>query len=351
MAKYVVTPELAETIRTVRTQNHVPAKEVAEKIGKSAAYISKLEKGDIKTIREKDLTQIFRSLFNNNDDFQDFIETTLEKLLDTLELKFSNDEIKKQVWLDNYDTVLRKIPIPEEMVDDINIRMDQLNYTVAQLCDRINSNEDIRPEVENTDKYPFNEWQAFVVDHEWKFSFIKMKVTVGQVEEVLTKKVKTSNYVLMLSIAYYLMREEIKSEIGKTDSDEVMRQAKNYLNSFKFYSKAEKAKLLRQAKTDAEIEGLLSSFDKANSDYMFEIVRAFNIFSEFDIEQANKSMEEFVKNLRWDSGFMMALVGCGFNETGSIVHTVKKDMLNEIRAIIEKYKKLPETEKRFEKYE
>ena len=42
MPKYAVTPVLADTIKTVRLQNHVPSKAVAEHIGKSQSYMSKL---------------------------------------------------------------------------------------------------------------------------------------------------------------------------------------------------------------------------------------------------------------------------------------------------------------------
>ena len=40
MAKFDVTPELATTIKTVRIQNHITSKSVAEHIGKSQAYMS-----------------------------------------------------------------------------------------------------------------------------------------------------------------------------------------------------------------------------------------------------------------------------------------------------------------------
>lgn len=53
MPRAIVTPELAETLRGIRLQNKVQAKNLAAHIQKSAAYISKLENGNIQTIDTK----------------------------------------------------------------------------------------------------------------------------------------------------------------------------------------------------------------------------------------------------------------------------------------------------------
>lgn len=60
MARYDVTPELASIIKSTRIVNNVTAKSVAEHIGKSQSYISKLEKGGIKSIEENELISIFK---------------------------------------------------------------------------------------------------------------------------------------------------------------------------------------------------------------------------------------------------------------------------------------------------
>ena len=47
MPRAIVTPELAETLRGIRLQNKIQAKNLAAHIGKSPAFISKLESGNI----------------------------------------------------------------------------------------------------------------------------------------------------------------------------------------------------------------------------------------------------------------------------------------------------------------
>jgi len=349
MAKYDVTSELAETIRTVRIQNHVTAKSVANHIGKSKSYISKLEKGEIKSIQEEELTTIFRFILGNDEGNQDFMNNKLEKLLDTLDKRYSKDEINEQLWFYNYDTVMRRIPIPETLIDDINSRIQLQQISIQDICDRINANEDIYPDVKNADKYPFNEWLAFVKNHQEKFRFIKMMVSNSEIEKILTKQQTSCNYVTLLSLVYYLLK--IERNTGEKEDDNLMREACDYLNNYKFFSLTEKYKLKKQAKSKAELDDLMSSFDKENSRLLYEIVTTFKLFSDVDIAKTNKNLKVFVNNLKWDSSFMMALISTSFCDLNSMSFTVKKQMLTEIQAIIQKYKEIPDSQKQLEVYE
>ena len=60
MPRAIVTPELAETLRGIRLQNKIQAKSLAAYIGKSPAFISKLESGNIQTIDTKELYSILQ---------------------------------------------------------------------------------------------------------------------------------------------------------------------------------------------------------------------------------------------------------------------------------------------------
>ena len=355
MAKYDVTPELAATLKAVRIQHHVAAKAVAEHIGKSQSYMSKLEKGDIKTIEESELTTIFQFIFgNNDDDFQSFLNSSLGKILDTLVLRYSDKEIDEQLWFDNYDTVLRQIPVPSSLVDELHNRMIAINLSVEQLCERINSNEGISPKVTNSDSYPFNEWQAFVVNHKIEFSFIKMKLSSHKIEKLFSKEIISANYVTLLSIAYYLSKIEAYGalkDIPEEADQQLMKDAKYLLRSHKFYSLVEKSNLRKLAQSEEERESLLSSFDKQNSKVINEVLAAFRVFSELDIAKTNENLNIFVKNLKWDSSFMLKLISISLYEMENVSFSLKKEMLTEIQNIISKYKELPDSQKRIETYD
>lgn len=353
MAKYDVTNELAEIIKSTRIQNHISAKSVAEHIGKSQSYMSKLEKGDIKSINESELTAIFKYIFNSDEDFQNFLNTTLSQILKTLDLRFTDEEINEQLWFCNYDTVLRLIPIPEVLIDDLNSRIGNLDLSIKELCSRINANEGIHPKVTNTDKYPFNEWQALVVNHQVEFSFIKMKVDQSNIEGILNKSCNSSNYVTMQAIVYYLLKIENygdKVDISSAENDNLMVKTIDYLNYNRFYSLSEKRRIRKQAKSKTELDNLLSSFDKDNIVLINDIISAFKIYSELNIAETNEFLRGFVSNLKWDNAFMMNLISMDFFKMTNLSFSLKKSMLSEIREIVEKYNTIPDEQKNIETY-
>lgn len=355
MPKFDVTPELATTIKTVRIQNHITSKSVAEHIGKSQSYMSKLEKGDIKSIEESELTSILKFIFSNNsDDFQDFLNSTLGKILDTLEVRFSNEEISNQLWFDNYDKIRRLIPIPEALIDELTAQMNLLGLSPEKLCLRINSNEGLLEKITNLDQYPFNEWQARVVNHKIDFYFIKMKVDLDRIKKILEKKTISANYATILSIAYYVLKTkdfEEKTIISDAEDRGLMRKAKEFLISHKFFSLTDKRVMRNKAQSESERDALLSSFDKENSEIINELLEGLQVFSELDIARVNESLKTFVENLKWDGSFIMKLINIPFYKMDKASFTIKKEMLKEVQATFEKYQDIPQEQMRIEVYD
>lgn len=354
MAKYDVTLQLAETLRSTRIQHRVTAKAVAEHIGKSQAYICRLEKGEIKSINEQELTEIFKFIFGSEEDYRTFLDTTFGNILDSLQLKYSDEEIQNQLWFTNYDTVARLIPIPSELADDLLLRLTKLNLSISELCNIINSNKGLSPEVQNTDQYPFNLWQAYVENHNVKFQFIKLKVDNTDVAEILCKQKTKSNYITIQAISYYLLRLEKNlesSNLSNKEEQQLMDETANYLISFKFYSLDVKRRLNNKAKTDAERDSLLTSFDQENKKVINEILSGFRFLSDIDIASTNDSLKKFSNNLSWDCRFMLRLVSLNFNGIGDISFSNKKQMLSDIKEILKKYTDLPKEYKSIESYD
>ena len=203
MARYDVTPELASVIKSTRISHNITAKSVAEQIGKSQAYISKLEKGELKTIDQDQLLDIFIFVLGSEEAFQDFLNNTLASVFSTLTLRHSQKEIDKQIWYRNFDTVLRQIPIPELLVHNINEIMSENNIDIDNLVNKINGNEEIKHIIDNYENYPENTWNYLVEDGEIKQIFIRMHIKKTTVSNILSFQYKSSNYVNMLAIVFY----------------------------------------------------------------------------------------------------------------------------------------------------
>lgn len=354
MAKYDVTPELADILKSTRIQNHVTSKSVAMHIGKSQSYMSKLEKGEIKTIQEAELTSIFRFIFGNEKGFQEFLETTLSRIYDSLELRFSDKEIEEQLWLQNYDTVLRRIPIPEELVDNLKKRIVSLNISYEELCRRINANEHLSLEINDNAQYPYNEWKAFVINHQIKYHFIKMKISSREIKEIFNKEIKSTNYVTMLAITNYLIKIERNDRVvnvSNEESDIIMHQAIDILNYYRFFSISERNKLRNQINSQSERDRLLSNFDRYNANLLNKIISAFRLFSDLDLMKSNEYLDKFSKNLEWDIGFMMSLISVGFSDLDEISYATKKQMLHDIQNVVKKYSESPNSSAKIDIYD
>lgn len=351
MAKFEVTPELASILKSTRVQHGVAAKSVAIEIGKSQSYLSKLEKGDIKKIEEEELTAILKFIFQDD---KENLDAILEKIYESIQVQFTDEEINNQLWWDNYDTVLRLIPVPEDLVDDINSRIAALDISVAYLCQRINANEGIYPTIKNEDHYPFNQWQALIKNHTIDFYFIKVKLSEDKISRLLDKEVNSVNYITLLSIAYYLRKIELYGDqpsIDEEKSRDLTLYAHDYLNSFKFFSIQEKSKLRKEAKTDTDRDQLVSSFDKKNRELINQIIISCKIFSDLDIRRSNETLGMVVKNLEWDVSFMMAIWSMKYSDLGDMSYSYKIRILNEIKEVIKKYMDIPRDQKTLDQYD
>lgn len=353
MAKFEVTPELAYTLKSTRVQNNISAKSLATHIGKSQSYITKLEKAEIKTIEENELTKIFKFIYQKEENNPSYLDSILEKIYNTIKIQYTDEEIEQQLWWETYDTVLRLIPIPPDLIEDISSRMQNINLSIEVLTQRINSNEGLLPEIKNIDSYPYNQWQAYVENHKILFRFIRIHITEEIVRKILTRETTSANYISLLSISYYLHKiEKFGSQIllNKDDNFNLYFTACDYLNKFKFFSISQKNKLSRLAKSNTERESLISSFDRENQRLVNEIITAYKVFSELDIQYSNKELALLVENLRWDIGFMMALTSITFKDLKDLSFSNKSNLLNEIRELVKKYKELPKEQRSLNRY-
>ena len=316
--------------------------------------MSRLEKGEIGTIDAQELSSILLFIYQNEDEKKPSLDSILNSIFSTLELQFSDEEIEQQLWLLNFDTVARRIPIPEGLRSDIAVKMSDLGLTTAELCKRINANEGILPEIDQSEEYPYNEWQVYVENHKIVFTFIRMQVKEQEIDDILVGNVDSTSYVLLQSICYYIHKIErfgSQVQLSEEQNTSVYRETVDYLNQHQFYSMTEKNRLAKQARNQDERDRLISSFDKENQELVMDILANIRLFSELDIQRGNILLSSFVKNLQWDVAFTFSLAGMKFAELNNLSHSNRRKMLTEVKSLIEKYKNLPDQEKTINQYD
>lgn len=335
MPRVDITKELSDFLRSMRTQNKVPAIELADKINKSPAYISRIENGTIKSIDSENLYALFKILIHENND-----KKIAEGIYRSLRIKYKSEEIDKQLWFKNFDTVKCLIPIPDELIDSINNMINSLGIERKQLLFRINSNEAL-PEKDIINKsIPTNLWYISDFHGQRIKSSIKIEMTAQKLDAILDKVDKNSSYIYIMAIVYYLHKidkyQERKS-ITDDENQELMNTVTVYLNKYNFYSVLEKENLLSRTKTQEEYRQILNSFDIENYELVCDILSEVKYVSDCNITYANEKLKAFSENMHWDLGFMLKIVSLNFQELFDLSVTEKTALINEIEMLIDKY--------------
>ncbi len=342
MAKILVDQGLAETIKTIRVQNGVAAKDLAEKMKKSRSYVSKLEKGGIATIDSEDLITILKFISRNNQ-----IDEIIDHIFKTVSIRYTKEEIDNMLWFDNFDKVYRRIPIPVDFAKTYSESLQQHGISVEKLTDEINKNIFIPKEIKK-DEYPNNTWFQYKDG-----TYIFMNVSNDRIHEILDGKREKSNYVTLFAIALYYLRLTEYVNVDSFDVDiiqEMNEKAKESLAHFKIYTLAGKREMIEKAANSEEIINSLSLHDKTNIDVISRFNPLIQLYSDYDVVSANNLIGEFTKNLEWEAPYIMEIAGLPFYKLNHCSFRLKKKMLEDIKNILQKALDLPENEKKREEY-
>lgn len=345
MPKIVVDAKLAETLKSMRLERKIAAKDLAEKWEKSTSYVSKLENGNIKSIELKDLERCLEIIVGTSDS-----EKYLSEMVKTVTYKFSKEEIENFLWMDNFDKVYRRIPVSETFVNDITEKMQKHNISVERLVDQINTNEFMPQHLREKANIPINTWF-----HVSEGTYIRMQVAYSDIESILSQKKKKSNYVKLFAMALYLDRlidyGHVETyAVSEEEGKKLYNQATAYLEAFRIYTLTKKANLLEHASADNEYNERLSLYDRENFRVLRDAQEALAFYSDYDVSEANKLIKQFTDNMKWDSPFIMQIAGLPFYELEHCSFRIKKEMLDKIRRILDETLEIPDEKRRLEKY-
>lgn len=354
MAQVEVTVKLAETIRRMRLENKQKAKDLAVLLGKSSAYITKLEKREILNVSEKDFATILSFLTEEKPSD----EKMIEKVYEALRKNYSDEEIDDQIWFVNYDTIERKIPVPPLLVDEINEKMAANKITREYLLERVNANESLSEKENLSSNTPVNVWyapnrRANETEEAQGRQKIKIDMDIELMSGVLDKKIDSINYTYMLALVFYLLKIELYADRKSTSYEQdvaLMSQATDLLDRHQFYSTISKNRQMTNAAYKEENLQLLDEFDRENIKVVNDILKKIRLASKSDSRRANSCLISFSENLDWDLGFMLKVVEMEFNLLEDLSYSNKKQLLEKIEKLIAEYKYLPDEQKLIEHY-
>lgn len=343
MAKIIVDQGLAETIRSIRTQNNIQAKDLASELGKSRSYVSKLENGGIATIDSDELFKCLKFISKETE-----LDEILDRVFKTVSIIFTQKERERMLWLDNFDMVYRIIPIPKEYSKHYSEILKENDITVEELADAINQNIFIPREILKKPNIPIEQWFG-----DGENTYIKMYITPQEIDDILTGRQEKSNYVRLLAIVLYTLRLTEYKETDVIDiiqSDEIRVRARDTLECYKIYTLLRKTEIVERAANAQEIYERLSKHDLDNVKIMNRFNPLLSLYSYYDIASANRLIDEFTKNMEWDAPFVMEIAGLPFYKLEHCSFRLKSELLEKIQNLLSEMLELPDEEKKREEY-
>ena len=183
MSKIRLTKELSNLIRNTRLNNKIKAIELAKYLNKSISYVSKLENSDLKYIDFKLVENILKFLTkNSNEDFQSFINKTIEKF-HIEEIDENKIKEEEQDWIIKFEL---EITISNQLINFIKEELSQLNISSKKLIEIINENKDIQNMNIDFNKYAKN--TGIEIDNN---SVIIFDLNKNIIDDILNKKLKS----------------------------------------------------------------------------------------------------------------------------------------------------------------
>jgi transcriptional regulator with XRE-family HTH domain len=334
MDRIKLTEELSRLIKTTRISNNIKAIELANYLGKSVAYVTKLENTQFKSIDYNLLINMLQFLTKESgENFNEFISKTLEKC--------SIEKANEEDWFVKFDRELRRIPIPQKLIEFISEELLNHNIKSTELIEYINKNEDLDDLNVDLSKYDHNARVA--IDNR---TCIIFDLDANFIDDILSKKIKSINYISMLAIIYHL------NKLNTENKDEAYSNSIKILNSFRFYTLNERDKLLKNSDTRKIQNEILSEYEKKNIKYVNNILRKIKIISDWNVDYANEKLAELEKTFNIDDpSFSLALICRKFYKLKNLNINDKRVFLKEMDDLITRFENIEYTENdNFEAY-
>lgn len=336
MPKMNMTEELGLKLKELRLKNNVKSKDVAEHIGKTAAYYSKLEKAQIQTIDEVMLKLIVNFITSSEFGYNEFVEEVSAEL--------SSEKLATDFWLMNFDFTERIIPVPKSLIDEIKNLMSILQVSSESIVDYVNENEDlddsifishgyVKSELVPNKWYPYDDFEDGTVK---SAALILINIKHSEFAALLDGTRDTSNWLMLYSILYHLLKLQQKlSENLNYDKELLKKDAENILVKHKFYSIAIRIRLNEQADSQEEYTNLLSDFDKENLKYVNKILSAISFISDYDVKYANELLKTISGNLSANPSFALRFMATNLAGISDLPTKVKQHYLNKVKELTE----------------
>lgn len=340
-------------LKEFRTQHQIKGKDIASLIGKSPAYVSKLEKGQIRQIEKKELVKITNFISQSEDGYNLFCEKIAEKA--------NLQELEHSTLLLNFDLMERRLPVNGDVINIIKNKMIEVGVSADDLSMYINQNEDLGSDffrehkidvttIEKNVWIPYQEADSIEYTHR----FIVLEYNEQRIEDFLNGKIRKCEYMFPYAMLYHLLKVQYKRQgevFGDSLIDKCKIETEEILSNNKFYSLSVRARFSSQSTSEEEYKKLLSKFDVDNMEYVSEIIDGIEFLSKYDIDYTNSKLKNIVSNFKeTDLSFSLAFMAISLKSMKDLQPSLKREFLNEVTEVVNKYASMAVSNENIEKY-
>lgn len=310
-----LTPDIGMALKNFRIENKITAKSITEKFDRASSYISKLEKGDIKKIDGDFLIELCNFITGSDDGLDIFLSKLSQSYKD-----FTNES---KTIIMNIDDLLYEYTVPSKMLDEINGYIKSHNISISTIVETINLNKDIADR-DNYNDLPLNIWYS--PNNDIDNAAIKMSVPLSYVEDLLSGKIATIHRVIAEVILYAMY----------TCGNE--KNARDVANDkLKLYHIIPRRSVITL--TQDNIENIFGGLEPDTSDALKDVIMQLRLITTVTKEYGSKRIKQICSNLGEDLGFCFAYMSLNLVELEQKDKEKKKEFLNELKSLIDKYSK------------
>lgn len=313
-----ITEEFGRALKTLRTANKVSGKAIADAIGKSQAYISKLERGGIKSINSEAFISYCNNSTKSDKGVQQFIKTVSDEN--------KNLPLIAEVSLTNIDDLLVFHKVPQELIKDISDYMAESNLSAIDVAKRVNENASIS-DLPYYNSLPENLW--YCAGDSYDDIVIRMHLSSEYVEKFLSGKIEHIHRVIAEAILYAMYSFSYGSQ-------EARETANSKLVASRILRFRGQNVILANSQN---VERIFGNLSPETADALTDIITGLKVISGLRHDTTGNGIRKIRSNFTNDPGFYYAIMSTDYSDLRDKSKDLKQEFLNEMRQLIQKYSK------------
>lgn len=345
--KVRLTDLLRDTIKDLRKTYNKRGDILSKELDRGASYVSQLENGKIKDIEFDLLNNIFQLIIGlTGNYYNEYIQKYICNIIGKIS---SKELLYNEEWIHIFVMQNFQIDISDTIIEIINKKLKQMNYTPEQLVKKINQNIfqhqwlDIKREANklyvNISRSSYDNYSIY--------TDITYSLPEDYVSLILSKKTTSISYIFMDGILKNLYTLEANDQSAAFEKTEKLLFDNGFFDTIEIFENLHKLSHSQQplninATGDEDIftfyDDVIVNYNekyKQLKDKAFEKLNyAFDRYKDKHTSYACETLEKIIENMDGDLGLIMAIISSPLN---TLSKDLKHFFWNDFKSLIERY--------------